>query len=589
MGHDEVRRERLVAAEKRIAGVRLVVILSGTILYPFVLDHEGTIPWLAYALLGLAWAYGLYVFVQEPYRRHPILLSSHFTSASDAGLTMLWLYATGGFESPFYVALYVAIVGVAFRYPVKETLVAAAIYMGGYVALLGLLGEFAPHWQEVAVRVTYLGLATALGLVMSHEVEYQTRLRHEKELLAAETEAARERLLESEERLAEAQRLSHVGSFEWDAGRDRTTWSNEMYRIHGMAPESLAPTYAAYLGYVHPDDCARFHGAIQASLASGKAFEHEYRFVRADGSHGWVHARGEVLPGPGGSGPPTLRGYCQDITERKAAERVRDEALQRIADLERLKEIHTFTTRFLNMAAHELATPLTPIKLQLYLMEKRLLRVKDAELHASHRVLARSFDRLARLVNDLLDASRLHAAKLGLRREAADLNQIAQDAVNVYEPAAKEAGVGLDAHYAALEPVDADVHRISQVLVNLLSNALKFTPRGGRVHVETVPSGDSAAVMVHDTGTGLAGPQIERLFQPFSQVHEAVAPAAGTGLGLYIARGIVELHGGRIWVESPGPGQGSTFGFTVPFASIAPRAQVAAPRSAAHRKGRFRN
>jgi len=154
--------------------IRLIVVAANSVLYWLVLDKQGTIPWLANAVIGIAALYGLYVWFAEPYRRYPILLSSYFTSLSDSALIMVWLYATGSIASPFYLLLYISMVAIAFRYPARQTLFASLVYSGSYFALLLLTGDLSGHWDEAAVRIIYIFLAAALGVGISSEFYAQT-------------------------------------------------------------------------------------------------------------------------------------------------------------------------------------------------------------------------------------------------------------------------------------------------------------------------------------------------------------------------------------------------------------------------------
>jgi signal transduction histidine kinase len=182
-------------------------------------------------------------------------------------------------------------------------------------------------------------------------------------------------------------------------------------------------------------------------------------------------------------------------------------------------------------------------------------------------ILERNFERLSHLVRDLLDSARLQAASLKLHPQRADLRDIAFASVETYLAAAQEAGVTLhvDDDGPAL-PVSADASRIGQVVDNLLSNAIKFTPRGGRIDVELEANGSMALLRVHDNGSGMKVEDLTRLFKPFSQVHDTMQQTkGGTGLGLYVSRGIIEAHGGFIQADSEGPGKGSTFVFELPL------------------------
>lgn len=257
--------------------------------------------------------------------------------------------------------------------------------------------------------------------------------------------------------------------------------------------------------------------------------------------------------------------------------RVRDaraEEAARRRELERLREMDGLKTRFINTAAHELNTPLTPIQMQLELLQRSRHGPLNEAQRRSVAILTRNFDRLAGLVHDMLESARIQAGKVQLEPRRTDLNRTVLEAIETYQEAARTAGVVLTAHVAPDLAVPADPRRVNQVLFNLVSNALKFTPRGGRVVVETERGATEAVLWVRDTGRGIAPRDLPRLFQPFVQLGEAT-PGAGTGLGLYICKGIVEAHGGRIWAESAGPGQGAAFAFTLPLAG--PPSQPPAP------------
>lgn len=179
-------------------------------------------------------------------------------------------------------------------------------------------------------------------------------------------------------------------------------------------------------------------------------------------------------------------------------------------------------------------------------------------------------------MGDLLDSSRLQSDRMPLRPKPFDLAALVAEVTESFDPAAKQAGIRLVTTVPPAVACIADADRLTQAATNLLSNALKFTPAGGTVQVNVQPLAAVVRVSVQDNGVGLTPQQAARLFQPFEQVHEAqVANKGGSGLGLYITRGIVELHGGRIWVESDGPGTGSTFSFEIPKepAQAPPRAK----------------
>lgn len=185
-------------------------------------------------------------------------------------------------------------------------------------------------------------------------------------------------------------------------------------------------------------------------------------------------------------------------------------------------------------------------------------------------------ERLAALVTDVLDVARLQSGKLRLDRRPVDLDAVVVEAVETFEEAARQAGVALACTLEHGIRLDADPDRLTQILFNLLGNALKFTRAGGRIDVETAWEGDRVVVRVQDTGSGLTGERISRLFHPFGQVHDRdQMTGSGTGLGLYISKGIVEQHGGHMWCESAGPSRGTMFAFTLPASAPPATRQVA--------------
>jgi signal transduction histidine kinase len=223
MAYEEAGAEKALAAERSIAAIRVVIITFNSLIYYFLIDQSVTIPWLAYLIIFMSAVYGLTVFLLEPYRHFPVMRSSYFTSISDAIFITLWLYATGGRASPFYVLLYASIIAIAFRYNFRETIIAAAIYAASYHALLALLGQLTTHESDIAVRTGYIFLIAAIAALFAREMVQQTRAKFELRYLtyrleqeisermriAAELTEARQRLSEGREaeRLHLAQEL----------------------------------------------------------------------------------------------------------------------------------------------------------------------------------------------------------------------------------------------------------------------------------------------------------------------------------------------------------------------------------------------
>ncbi len=243
-------------------------------------------------------------------------------------------------------------------------------------------------------------------------------------------------------------------------------------------------------------------------------------------------------------------------------------------EVERLRELNEFKNQLINSAAHELSTPLTPIRLQLHMLKSGERGALSDQQRWSIEVVDRNVERLSSLVKDLLDVARLEAARFPVDMRPTELASIVDEAAESFREPAQRAGLKFTSHVDPGLVVLADSRRLVQVLFNLIGNGVKFTRPPGSIKVEAHRSGGEVTVSVQDGGVGFGAEDRERLFTAFTQIfNPEIGYAAGAGLGLYISKSIVELHGGRIWAHSDGPGKGSTFSFSVPLASRGDAAQ----------------
>ncbi|HTU16674.1 MAG TPA: ATP-binding protein [Gemmataceae bacterium] len=239
-----------------------------------------------------------------------------------------------------------------------------------------------------------------------------------------------------------------------------------------------------------------------------------------------------------------------------------------------LKEADQRKTDFMAILAHELRNPLAPILTSIELL--RLLGSKDSNINQAREIMDRQVRQMVRLVDDLLDLTRIARGRLELRRTIVDVNQVVSQAVQTVRPLLEAQGHQLSVELPA-EPIylDADETRIVQVLVNLLSNAGKYTERGGRIRLsvsldrrDAGPTGDEAVLRVGDNGLGIEVEMLGRIFELFTQIGRSLDRAqGGLGIGLMLVRQLVELHGGRVSAHSEGPGKGSEFVVHLPIVS----------------------
>jgi signal transduction histidine kinase/CheY-like chemotaxis protein len=261
-----------------------------------------------------------------------------------------------------------------------------------------------------------------------------------------------------------------------------------------------------------------------------------------------------------------------DVTERKRAEEAIKDSEQRAQRAaEALREADRNKDQFLAVLSHELRNPLAPIHNSLYVLERAAPGGEQAR--RAHAVIDRQVGQLTRLVDDLLDVTRISRGKIRLQREPLDLREVVLRAVDDHRAAFVTNGVELDVEVAdALVRVDGDRTRLAQVVGNLLTNAAKFTPRGKRTLIAL--QGDAGAaeaiIRVRDTGAGIAADMLPRLFEAFVQVDRTLDRSrGGLGLGLALVKGLVEMHGGAVAVTSDGPGRGAEFTVRLPLARAA--------------------
>lgn len=406
----------------------------------------------------------------------------------------------------------------------------------------------------------------------AYQASDQDRLLVERSLELASQELLQRNaaLLESEERYRRIVETATEGICLLGP-HNKTTFVNE--RLAEMLGYGVGELIGRSLfEFMVPTNPSRVEPDLE-HIGTGEKQEHDVRLRRKDGSEVWAILSTSPILDRDGTYQGAL-GMITDITARKRAETELRNAY------ERLKELDQFRSQFINNAAHELGTPLTPIKLQVHLLRNAYAKNLDAKQEKGLEILDRNVDRLGQLVQDILDVAKIQSGRLNLKFQRSSLAPTVREASESFMASAVTRGITLESSCEPRMECHIDAGRLSQVLYNLLNNALKFTPSGGKIQVIGRQVGERAQVIVRDSGRGLDATAISKLFQPFSQVHDTMqVNAPGTGLGLFICRGIVEQMGGRIWCESPGLTKGASFYCEFPLAKTIARSGRASIQS----------
>jgi PAS domain S-box-containing protein len=373
-----------------------------------------------------------------------------------------------------------------------------------------------------------------------------------------ERKRAEDALRRSEATLSQASKMASLGAWQIDftQGSDVNgnplQWSDEVYRLFGYEPGEVVVSSELFFSHVHPDDRRRVQDEAARAVAERRPYAIEHRIVRRDGTVRVVFEHADITFTDQGT-PRCMIGAVQDVTARKQAE-------------EALREADRRKNEFLATLSHELRNPLAAIR---YAVELLDIAGGAPQLPGSgpRDVIERQLRHLVRLVDDLLDITRIESNKVRLRRERVELRAVLRQAIETADAAIKGAEHDLQVE-VPLEPLwlDADPARLSQVVTNLLNNAARYTASGGRISLRARALPSEVVITVADTGIGLAREDLSRVFEMFAQVGDAAE--SGMGIGLALVKRLVELHGGSVEARSEGPGRGSEFVVRLPRAAV---------------------
>lgn len=358
-------------------------------------------------------------------------------------------------------------------------------------------------------------------------------------------------LTENQERMRFAQEAGRIGAFEWNVETNRILWTPELENIYELSPGDFGGFYENWLVWIHPSDVAEFNLEINHVLLEEKELNYEFRIITSSDQIRWILARGRVLTE--NDGTKKLIGINIDITEQKATE-------QKLR-LTEANLLHALSVRdeFMAIASHELKTPLTSLKLANQFFQRGMVK-EDGYNCKIATFIERNcvqIDRLTRLVDDMLDISRIRTGKFSLKKESCELSQMLNDIINRCKDQFESSGSGLP----VIENMEAakgewDPLRIDQVFTNIITNAIRYG-QGKPIQISLKNHQESVRVIVKDQGLGIPKSDQDKIFRRYERGLLA-REVSGLGLGLFISKQIIDAHGGSIMIESE-VNQGATF------------------------------
>jgi PAS domain S-box-containing protein len=433
------------------------------------------------------------------------------------------VFLAGAWRYPYLIFPFLLWAALRFR----QAGAAAAALLVGAVGTWGAIEETIPIGADTATGRVQTAQALFALVAVSLLVVGAT---------LAEREAGRKALLQTASRLGEAQALAHIGSWEWDIRRDLVTWSDELYRIFGRAPEAGPVTYNSYLEHIHPEDRTFVDRAISRAYGDREPFAFEHRIVRPDGAERIIASRGRVILS--GNDAASMVGTAQDVTDQRQADRLREDILSAVS--------------------HELRTPLTSVLGFALTLERRRKDLPDEAVEATVLELSRAARRLERLLGDLLDVERLRRGLVVVSREPTDVLALVEAAVAACPLDGRHVGIS-----GAPLQADVDAPKLERIVENLVMNAVRHTPAESAIRIRLEVEDGDLLLVVEDEGPGVADEFKEAVFETFNRGANMLSVTPGTGIGLSLVARFAALHGGSAWVEDV-PGGGASFRVRLP-------------------------
>ena len=460
----------------------------------------------------------------------------------DISLVSYFIYSLGGIESRSPILYTMPILMSAAMFGRRGVYLAASasafiydfIIVGNYYGWLHSPQALTAQAANGTYVVNTIIFFTIVLLLVAVLTDFLTRLLIQKEFEARSVAAD----------LHRAQAIAKLGSWEWDFTTDRTTWSDELYDMFGITRTRQGGNYQGYISRVHPDDRKWTSNTIGRAIKTHQPFSFEHRIVRPDKTVHIIRTAGKVLANKHGK-VHQLYGIMQDITAERALEVAKGD--------------------FVSLASHQLRTPASGVRMLLAMLRDGY----SGQLSHDQKVMVEQAyeanQRLLHIADDLLNVAKVESGRMVLNKRQVELVAWLKTMFVQQKLLAKERQLKLKLNVPkAAVYVLADSERLVMVVDNLLSNARKYTPARGTITVRLQPTQRNCNIIVKDTGSGMTKTEITRLFGKFTRLDNPASKGAeGTGLGLYLAKSIVDMHGGSIRVQSR-PGIGSTFTVRLP-------------------------
>jgi PAS domain S-box-containing protein len=356
----------------------------------------------------------------------------------------------------------------------------------------------------------------------------------------------------AESRLLVALRAADIGIFRWDLEADVLDGDDNLLELFALGPDEATKTQA-FLSRIHPDDRPRLEAATARSV-EGAEIDEEFRIVLPDGTVRWIRDRARTYLAGDGT-PQYVTGACSDVTALRQMDEMLRQALQTAQRAVSARE------EAMAILAHDLRNPLQSISLA-----SSEFPENEAAQARRLAIISRSATTMDRLINDLLDVARIDAGTFAVAKAPIDIRTLMDETVESFAGPTRNAGIELLCDVAGdVSMVHGDRERLRQVFSNLVGNALKFTTRGGRVYLAANGADGAIVFSVRDEGCGIPTEQLVHVFDRFWKADRA--KRSGAGLGLAIVKGIVDAHGGKLWVDSS-VGVGTKVSFTLPVPPI---------------------